>query len=87
MVEYYCISVNLVSWGGLVFIDVSILIFIYGVEEGSILFIYVFGCNIVFIFVGFSLVEVCGVERLVLGVNVVDYLGYFDCWFDYFNVF
>jgi hypothetical protein len=41
----------------------------------------------VFISVGLSLAEARGAERLVLGVNAVDYSGYPDCRPDYLNAF
>ena len=46
---------------------------------------YVPGRNTVFISVGLSLAEARGAERLVLGVNAVDYSGYPDCRPDYLN--
>jgi 7-cyano-7-deazaguanine synthase len=41
----------------------------------------------VFIALGLSLAEARGAERLVLGVNAVDYSGYPDCRPDYLEAF
>ena len=87
LAEHHCISVNLASWGGSALTDASISIPIHGVEEGSIPPTYVPGRNTVFISVGLSLAEARGAERLVLGVNAVDYSGYPDCRPDYLNAF
>ena len=76
LAEHHCISVNLASWGGSALTDASISIPTHGVEEGSIPPTYVPGRNTVFISVGLSLAEARGAERLVLGVNAVDYSGY-----------
>ncbi|MEX1323214.1 MAG: 7-cyano-7-deazaguanine synthase, partial [Synechococcaceae cyanobacterium] len=48
---------------------------------------YVPGRNTVFIALGLSLAEARGAERLVLGVNAVDYSGYPDCRPDYLATF
>ena len=56
-------------------------------EEGRIPPTYVPGRNTVFISIGLSLAEARGAERLVLGVNAVDYSGYPDCRPDYLNAF
>ena len=85
--EHHCIAVNLASWGSSALTDASISIPTHGVEEGSIPPTYVPGRNTVFISVGLSLAEARGAERLVLGVNAVDYSGYPDCRPDYLNAF
>jgi 7-cyano-7-deazaguanine synthase len=48
---------------------------------------YVPGRNTVFIAIGLSLAEARGADRLVLGVNAVDYSGYPDCRPDYLEAF
>ena len=87
LAEHHCISVNLASWGGSALTDASISIPTDGVEEGIIPPTYVPGRNTVFISIGLSLAEARGAERLVLGVNAVDYSGYPDCRPDYLNAF
>ena len=87
LAEHHCIAVNLASWGGSALTDTSISIPTDGVEEGSIPPTYVPGRNTVFISIGLSLAEARGAERLVLGVNAVDYSGYPDCRPDYLNAF
>ena len=87
LAEHHCIAVNLASWGGSALTDARISIPTHGVEEGGIPPTYVPGRNTVFISVGLSLAEARGAERLVLGVNAVDYSGYPDCRPDYLNAF
>ena len=87
LAEHHCIAVNLASWGGSALTDTSISIPTDGVEEGSIPPTYVPGRNTVFISIGLSLAEARGAERLVLGVNAVDYSGYPDCRPDYLKAF
>ena len=87
LAEHHCIAVNLASWGGSALTDARISIPTHGVKEGSIPPTYVPGRNTVFISVGLSLAEARGAERLVLGVNAVDYSGYPDCRPDYLNAF
>ena len=87
LAEHHCIAVNLASWGGSALTDTSISIPTDGVDEGSIPPTYVPGRNTVFISIGLSLAEARGAERLVLGVNAVDYSGYPDCRPDYLKAF
>ena len=87
LAEHHCISVNLASWGGSALTDASISIPTEGVQEGIIPTTYVPGRNTVFIAIGLSLAEARGAERLVLGVNAVDYSGYPDCRPDYLDRF
>ncbi|QNI43702.1 7-cyano-7-deazaguanine synthase QueC [Synechococcus sp. A15-28] len=87
LAEHHCVAVNLASWGGSALTDASISIPTDGVEEGRIPTTYVPGRNTVFISVGLSLAEARGAERLVLGVNAVDYSGYPDCRQDYLEAF
>jgi 7-cyano-7-deazaguanine synthase len=58
-----------------------------GLAAGTIPSTYVPGRNTVFIAIGLSLAEARGAERLVLGVNAVDYSGYPDCRPDYLEAF
>ena len=87
LAEHHCIAVNLASWGGSALTDASISIPSEGVQEGIIPTTYVPGRNTVFIAIGLSLAEARGAERLVLGVNAVDYSGYPDCRPDYLKTF
>jgi 7-cyano-7-deazaguanine synthase len=85
--EHHTISVNLAAWGGSALTDAAIAIPTEGVREGVIPSTYVPGRNTVFIALGLSLAEARGAERLVLGVNAVDYSGYPDCRPDYLDAF
>lgn len=87
LAEHHCISVNLASWGGSALTDATLTIPSEGVQEGVIPPTYVPGRNTVFIAIGLSLAEARGAERLVLGVNAVDYSGYPDCRPDYLEAF
>ena len=87
LAEHHCLAVDLAAWGGSALTDDAITIPTDGVQEGVIPPTYVPGRNTVFIAVGLSLAEARGAERLVLGVNAVDYSGYPDCRPDYLNVF
>jgi len=87
LTEHHRIAVNLASWGGSALTDASISIPSEGVQEGVIPTTYVPGRNTVFIAIGLSLAEARGAERLVLGVNAVDYSGYPDCRPDYLKTF
>ena len=87
LAAHHCIAVNLASWGGSALTDASISIPSEGVQEGVIPTTYVPGRNTVFIAIGLSLAEARGAERLVLGVNAVDYSGYPDCRPDYLKTF
>ncbi|MEB3276203.1 MAG: 7-cyano-7-deazaguanine synthase, partial [Cyanobacteriota bacterium] len=77
--EHHTIAVNLATWGGSALTDAAIAVPTTGVEAGVIPSTYVPGRNTVFIALGLSLAEARGAERLVLGVNAVDYSGYPDC--------
>ncbi len=85
--EHHTISVNLAAWGGSALTDPGQAIPSDGVREGVIPSTYVPGRNTVFIALGLSLAEARGAERLVLGVNAVDYSGYPDCRPDYLDAF
>ncbi|MFU8885142.1 MAG: 7-cyano-7-deazaguanine synthase QueC [Cyanobacteriota bacterium] len=87
LAEHHTIAVNLAAWGGSALTDSAIAIPSAGVQEGVIPSTYVPGRNTVFIALGLSLAEARGAERLVLGVNAVDYSGYPDCRPDYLAAF
>ncbi|MEI6616334.1 MAG: 7-cyano-7-deazaguanine synthase QueC [Cyanobium sp. ELA507] len=83
LAEHHTIAVNLAAWGGSSLTDGRIAVPTAGVVAGAIPSTYVPGRNTVFIAIGLSLAEARGAERLVLGVNAVDYSGYPDCRPDY----
>ena len=85
--EHHTIAVNLAAWGGSSLTDGALAIPSDGVEAGVIPSTYVPGRNTVFIALGLSLAEARGAQRLVLGVNAVDYSGYPDCRPDYLDAF
>lgn len=87
LAEHHTISVNLASWGGSSLTDSAQALPIDGVQDGVIPSTYVPGRNTVFISIGLSLAEARGADRLVLGVNAVDYSGYPDCRPDYLDAF
>jgi 7-cyano-7-deazaguanine synthase len=87
LAEHHTISVNLASWGGSSLTDSAQALPVDGVQEGVIPSTYVPGRNTVFISIGLSLAEARGADRLVLGVNAVDYSGYPDCRPDYLDAF
>lgn len=85
--EHHTLAVNLAAWGGSALTDAALPVPTAGVETGVIPSTYVPGRNTVFIALGLSLAEARGAERLVLGVNAVDYSGYPDCRPDYLGAF
>ncbi len=87
LAEHHTISVNLASWGGSSLTDSDQALPVDGVQDGEIPSTYVPGRNTVFISIGLSLAEARGADRLVLGVNAVDYSGYPDCRPDYLEAF
>lgn len=87
LAEHHTISVNLAAWGGSALTDATITVPTGGVEVGVIPKTYVPGRNTVFIALGLSLAEARGAQKLVLGVNAVDYSGYPDCRPDYLAAF
>lgn len=87
LAEHHTIAVNLAAWGGSSLTDAAIALPSAGVEAGVIPSTYVPGRNTVFIALGLSLAEARGAERLLLGVNAVDYSGYPDCRSDYLEAF
>ena len=87
LAEHHSISVNLAAWGGSALTDTAMEVPNAGVQDGVIPSTYVPGRNTVFISIGLSLAEARGAERLVRGVNAVDYSGYPDCRPDYLGAF
>ena len=85
--EHHTITVNLAAWGGSALTDAALAVPSGGVQAGVIPATYVPCRNTVFIALGLSLAEARGAERLVLGVNAVDYSGYPDCRPDYLAAF
>ena len=85
--EHHCISVDLAAWGGSALTDPQLSVPSDGVQDNVIPATYVPGRNTVFIAIGLSLAEAKGAQRLVLGVNAVDYSGYPDCRPDYLDAF
>ena len=85
--EHHTLPVNLAAWGGSALTDGAMAVPTGGVDTGVIPSTYVPGRNTVFIALGLSLAEARGAQRLVLGVNAVDYSGYPDCRPDYLEAF
>jgi len=85
--EHRVLPVDLASWGGSSLTDTSQALPVEGVQPDGIPSTYVPGRNTVFIALALSLAEAMGAERLVLGVNAVDYSGYPDCRPDYLEAF
>ncbi|MFM7266003.1 MAG: 7-cyano-7-deazaguanine synthase QueC [Cyanobium sp.] len=87
VVEHHCVSVNLAAWGGSSLTDPALPVPRAGVQAGVIPSTYVPGRNTVFIALALSLAEARGAQRVVLGVNAIDYSGYPDCRPDYLEAF
>ena len=85
--EHLQVAVNLATWGGSALTDQAQPLPSEGVQAGVIPSTYVPGRNTVFIALALSLAEARGAERIVLGVNAVDYSGYPDCRPDYLDAF
>lgn len=85
--EYHTIDVNLANWGGSSLTDPNLTVPVNGSKNGVIPNTYVPGRNTVFIAIGLSLAEARGANRLVLGINAMDYSGYPDCRADYLQAF
>jgi len=85
--EHRVLQVDLASWGGSSLTDARQELPVEGVQPDVIPSTYVPGRNTVFIALALSLAEAVGAERLVLGVNAVDYSGYPDCRPDYLAAF
>lgn len=85
--EHLQVAVNLAAWGGSALTDPAQPLPSDGVRAGVIPSTYVPGRNTVFIALALSLAEARGAERIVLGVNAVDYSGYPDCRPDYLDAY
>ncbi|MFM9090015.1 MAG: 7-cyano-7-deazaguanine synthase QueC [Cyanobium sp.] len=85
--EHLQVAVNLAAWGGSSLTDQAEPLPCEGVQPGVIPSTYVPGRNTVFIALALSLAEARGAERVVLGVNAVDYSGYPDCRPDYLSAY
>jgi 7-cyano-7-deazaguanine synthase len=81
------VAVNLAAWGGSSLTDTTQPLPSDGVRPDVIPSTYVPGRNTVFIALALSLAEARGAERIVLGVNAIDYSGYPDCRPDYLDAF
>ena len=87
LTEHHVINVNLASWGGSSLTDLTQTVPNEGVMDGVIPNTYVPGRNTVFIAIGLSLAEARNANRLVLGINAMDYSGYPDCRPDYLKAY
>jgi 7-cyano-7-deazaguanine synthase len=87
LIEHHTIAVDLAAWGGSSLTDNNIAMPIKGVVAGVIPNTYVPCRNTVFIALGLCLAEAKAAQKLVLGVNAVDYSGYPDCRPDYLSAF
>lgn len=85
--DHKIINVNIGSWGGSSLTDLQQVVPSEGVIPGVIPSTYVPGRNTVFIAIGLSLAEARGANRLVLGINAMDYSGYPDCRPDYLEAY
>nr|AUG32376.1 7-cyano-7-deazaguanine synthase [Paulinella longichromatophora] len=85
--EYHTTSVNLSAWGGSTLTNKNHEILKSSEGKSNIPPTYVPGRNTVFISLGLSLAEAIGAERVIVGVNEVDYSGYPDCRPDYLEAF
>jgi len=87
LTEHQIININLSSWGGSSLTDLNQKLPIEGVIKDFIPSTYVPGRNTVFIAIGLSLAEARGANKLVLGINAMDYSGYPDCRPDYLKAY
>jgi 7-cyano-7-deazaguanine synthase len=85
--EHLRVSVNLAAWGGSALTDQGLPLPSDGVQADVIPSTYVPGRNTVFIALALSLAETRGAQRILLGVNAIDYSGYPDCRPDYLDAF
>ncbi len=85
--EHHVIGVNLATWGGSSLTDLQQQVPDKGIQNGIIPNTYVPGRNTVFIAIGLSLAEARSAEKLVLGINAMDYSGYPDCRPDYLHAY
>ena len=87
LAEHHVMAVDLAAWGGSSLTDPAIAVPTGGVQVNVIPSTYVPARNTVFIALALSLAEARGAERIVLGVNAIDYSGYPDCRPDYLEAF
>jgi len=87
LTDHLEVAIDLAAWGGSSLTDRHLDLPQDGVQPGVIPSTYVPGRDTVFIALGLSLAEARGADRLVLGVNAVDYSGYPDCRPDYLDAF
>ena len=87
LAEHQIIDINLAAWGGSSLTDLTKPLPVNGVLEGVIPTTYVPGRNTVFIAIGLSFAEARGANKLVLGINAMDYSGYPDCRSDYIEAY
>ena len=85
--NHITIKIDLSSWGGSSLTDKSQIIPTKGIQKNTIPSTYVPGRNTIFIAIGLSLAEACGANKIVLGINAMDYSGYPDCRPDYLEAF
>ncbi len=83
--EHYILDINLSSWGGSSLTDFKQSIPETGVIKDKIPNTYVPGRNTIFIAIGLSLAEAKKAQKLILGINAMDYSGYPDCRPDYLD--
>ena len=87
LAEHLVMNVDLAAWGGSALTDPAMAVPTDGLQMDGIPSTYVPGRNTVFIALALSLAEARGAERIVLGVNAIDYSGYPDCRPDYLEAF
>jgi 7-cyano-7-deazaguanine synthase len=87
LAEHLVLNVDLAAWGGSALTDPTMALPTGGLQVEGIPSTYVPGRNTVFIALAWSLAEARGAERIVLGVNAIDYSGYPDCRPDYLEAF
>tara|TARA_Y100001968_G_scaffold113430_1_gene102833 strand:- start:1418 stop:2098 length:681 start_codon:yes stop_codon:yes gene_type:complete len=87
LIDHQIIKVNLAAWGGSSLTDMRKELPIQGVVEGVIPNTYVPGRNTIFIAIGLSLAEARGANKIILGINAMDYSGYPDCRPDYIDAY
>ena len=85
--DHLVIKIDLSSWGGSSLTDKSQNIPTTGIKQNTIPNTYVPGRNTIFVAIGLSLAEARGANRIVLGINAMDYSGYPDCRPDYLNAY
>tara|TARA_Y100001968_G_scaffold140153_1_gene128238 strand:- start:95 stop:772 length:678 start_codon:yes stop_codon:yes gene_type:complete len=85
--DHLTIKIDLSSWGGSSLTDTSQTIPTKGIQKNSIPNTYVPGRNTIFVAIGLSLAEARGANRIVLGINAMDYSGYPDCRPDYLEAY